>query len=157
MASKLFRAVVGFGISLGAASAACMGAVDEVATTNDGGASRDGAASSTSPPPAPSPPPSTDDGAAAVPADAGVDVALDAPKDVGPDAFCDAAWPTTKGNPGPPKCVDPDGACADAGHPTYCWKDDGTGACDFGQSYAPFCVGKQWECQSGTIPSEKCP
>lgn len=156
MASKLFRAVVGAGIAFGAASAACFGAVDEVATASDGGEAPDGAAPSTRPPPAPPSTGPADDGGAPVVHDASVDVGLDAPRDAGPDAFCDAAWPTTKGNPGPPACVDPNGECADAGSPTYCWKDDGTGACDFGQSLAPFCVGVQWQCQSGTIPAADC-
>jgi hypothetical protein len=33
---------------------------------------------------------------------------VDTGGDVALDPFCDAAWPTTKGNPYPPSCVDPD-------------------------------------------------
>lgn len=152
MASRLFRAVVGVGISFGAASAACFGAVDDVKPGSDAGASPDAAVSSTTAPPSPPSSTGSGDDADVPPSDA----AADAPKDAGPDAFCDAAWPTTKGNPGPPACIDPNGECADAGLPTYCWQDDGDGGCSFGGSFAPFCVGGQWRCQAGTIPAGDC-
>lgn len=159
MASKLFRAVVGFGIGLGAASAACFGATDGTSETT----SDDKDASTTVPTPSstgttdhdPTPPANDASPDVTVVADAGVD----APKDVGVDAFCDAAWPTTKGNPGPPKCTDPNGECTDAGHPDHCYPVTDAGACDwssFGATTAPFCVNKEWRCGPGTKAMAEC-
>jgi hypothetical protein len=88
MTSRLFRAIVGVGISLGTASAACLGAVSE------GG-------------------PST----------------ADAPGDVILDAFCDAAWPTTKGNPSGPTCG-PIEHCAEAGPAPHCYRLVAPSTCD---------------------------
>src|SRR5687768_11966568 len=102
MASKLFRAVVGFGIGLGATSAACFG------TTDDGGivgsaaeAAPDGSTSNTVPSPsstgtstAPDPDAEPTSNDASPDGKVAADAGLDAPKDVGVDAFCDAAWPT---------------------------------------------------------------
>ena len=149
MASKLFRAVVGFGIGLGAASAACFGAASDATdtTTADSDASTTNSSSSSassSGDPSPTP-----DGAPAV--DAGVD----APKDVGIDAFCDAAWPTTKGNPQPPSCVDPNGECVDAGTPEHCYVV-ADGGCDFAKMVFPYCANKDWQCQPGTTNSAGC-
>ena len=53
--------------------------------------------------------------------DGGVTPPGDAGPDAPPDAFCDASWPTTKGQPPPPlDCVDPRGECAHLGYPTRC-------------------------------------
>jgi len=162
MASKLFRAVVGFGIGLGTASAACFGATDDAGTTTE---KADASAST----PTITPPSSRD--SAVDPAidassdvnvgadaslDAPADTGLDAPKDVGVDAFCDAAWPTTKGNPKPPTCIDPNGHCADAGRPEHCYAPADAGGCDFSTSTAPFCVSGDWQCSSGTTTFDKC-
>jgi hypothetical protein len=87
-----------------------------------------------------------------------VDAAVDAPKDVGADAFCDAAWPTTKGNPKPPSCVDPNGECVDAGPTPRCVPVDDAGACDWTvfETTAAFCVNREWRCQSGTVDWGTC-
>lgn len=163
MASKLFRAVVGFGIGLGATSAACFGATDDGGTAGtvaevapDGSTSQPGARL-----------PGLDAGASEVdaradaPAEAapGVgDAGVDAPKDVGVDAFCDAAWPTTKGNPKPPGCTDPNGECVDAGPMHRCIPVDDAGGCDWTafQTTAPFCVSSEWRCSPGTVNLEEC-
>jgi hypothetical protein len=163
MASKLFRAVVGFGIGLGAASAACFGSTEGSTAGTTAETLPDGSTSSTVPSPSGTgtttpdvdPPDTTKDATV----DAKVtDAGVDAPKDVGVDAFCDAAWPTTKGNPGPPKCTDPNGECADAGFPNYCVGQDDAGACDFAwnKTTAPFCVNKEWRCQPGTTSIDQC-
>ena len=163
MASKLFRAVVGFGIGLGATSAACFGATDGGTLGGAADVVPDGSTSTTvpSPPgtsttdPDPDPGSRSDDASADVKvvADAGVD----APKDVGADAFCDAAWPTTKGNPKPPACTDPNGECADAGHPDFCIDLDDAGACNWvSQTTAPFCVNAEWRCLPGTTSISTC-
>jgi hypothetical protein len=153
MASKLFRAVVGFGIALGAASGACFGASSDTPETVT-----EGADASTSTPTTNTPsssgssngdPSSTQDGSSV--ADAGVD----APKDVGVDAFCDAAWPTTKGNPQPPSCVDPNGECVDAGTPEHCYAV-ADGGCDVAKMTFPYCVNKDWQCQPGTTNAAGC-
>lgn len=164
MASKLFRAVVGFGIGLGAASAACLGATDGgIAGTTaesvpDGSTSTVPSASSTGTTTDPDPiPPGTDASLDVTPV---TDAGIDAPKDVGADAFCDAAWPTTKGNPKPPACVDPNGECVDAGPPSHCIPvaDAGdAGSCDWGAgTSAPFCVDNEWRCQAGTVDWGTC-
>ena len=87
-----------------------------------------------------------------------VDAGVDAPKDVGADAFCDAAWPTTKGNPKPPACTDPNGECTDAGPHPRCVPLDDAGACDWSviETTAAFCVNKEWRCQSGTVEWGTC-
>jgi hypothetical protein len=163
MASKLFRAVVGFGIGLGATTAACFGATDAgiVGTTAenvpDGSTSKvpapSSSTSSTDPGPTSTPPPK--DASSDVHVHV-ADAAADAPKDVGADAFCDAAWPTTKGNPKPPACTDPNNECVDAGAPGYCVPVSDAGTCEWGDTYAPFCVNKEWRCQSGTIDWGSC-
>ena len=154
MASKLFRAVVVFGIGLGAASAACFGAssdtperttegTDASTSTPESNASSSSSGSSSGDP---SP---TPDGSSVA------DAAVDAPKDVGADAFCDAAWPTTKGNPKPPACVDPNGECVDAGVPEHCYAVV-DGGCDVAKMTFPYCVNKDWQCQPGTTNAAGC-
>jgi len=159
MASKLFRAVVGFGISLGATSAACFGATDDGGVVG-GDAGPSPSASSTSRPRQPQPPPPDDD-PEETDDDAGPivtkDAGLDAPKDVGADAFCDNAWPTTKGSAGPPKCVDPNDECADAGPMERCYELGDGGVCTFWPQYAPWCVSGEWQCKGGQMHYEDCP
>ncbi len=133
MASKLFHAVVGFGIALGGA-AACVSASDPGAPslmTGDSGTTT-----------------STEADAAA----------RDGAADVGADAFCDVAWPTTKGSvPVVPECVDPEGDCADAGAPTQCAKSVDGGGCDHDQTYFSVCKAGTWECAPGRTPIAQCP
>lgn len=160
MASKLFRAVVGFGISLGATSAACFGATEDGGVIGgDAGPGPSPSSSSTSRRPQPNPP--DEDPPPDEQGDAGPivvkDAGLDAPKDVAADAFCDNAWPTTKGNPGPPKCVDPNDECADAGPMARCYALGDAGTCDFWPAYAPWCVSGEWQCKGGQMHEEDCP
>lgn len=160
MASKLFRAVVGFGIGLGATTAACFGATDGGIVGTTAESVPDGS-TSTVPPSSgtsttePDPGPTSTSNDASPDVKAVADAGVDAPKDVGADAFCDAAWPTTKGNPKPPACTDPNNECSDAGPPHYCVPVDDAGACGF-TTTAPFCVNKEWRCQSGTIDWGTC-
>jgi hypothetical protein len=114
MASKLFRAVVSAGISLGTSAAAC--------SLDAPGAPGDAIAS-----------------------------------DAGADAFCDAAWPTTKAHPIPTSCIDPNGECADAGGPHFCLRPAGDGGCDLSQAFMPSCASGAWQCRSGTYPLGACP
>lgn len=158
MTSKLFHAVVGFGISLGAATVGCLGAISDSPETTD-------AATTPTTPPTPNgssstsdPPPTSFDGAPVLDAtlgDGGADTGRDAIVDA---AFCDAAWPTTKGSPADPlPCVDPKGECAEAGWPIACYVATPAGTCDFSTSFATQCVGGQWQpCPNGSIKSEEC-
>jgi hypothetical protein len=72
------------------------------------------------------------------------------------DPFCDAAWPTTKGNPGPPSCVDPNQECVNAGYPSHCFPLLEDGSCDSLDTQSPFCIDAQWECAPGTVPPSGC-
>lgn len=153
MASKLFRAVVGIGISLGTSSVACLGALDPT-NADDAPA----AAIPTAPPPlgkpGDPPPKTTTDGGA----DARADVAIDAPKDVLLDAFCDAAWPTTKGNPGGPTCG-PVEECREAGPAPRCVEmaDPATGTCKPSSKPSPaWCVTSAWQCSGGFVSVDEC-
>ena len=154
MASKLFHAVVGFGISLGAATVGCLGAISDSPETAD--------AATTPPTPTGSSPsdpsnPSFDGAPAfdATASDGGADAGRDAIVDA---AFCDAAWPTTKGSPADPRpCVDPKRECAEAGWPIACYVATPAGTCDFSTSFATQCVGGKWQpCPNGSIKSEEC-
>lgn len=73
------------------------------------------------------------------------------------DPFCDTSWPTTKGNPPVPECVDPDHACQDE-PPLRCYVPTGEFTCDgaFGKTYAPFCVNGSWQCESGLVSATEC-
>lgn len=166
MASKLFRAVVGFGIGLGATSAACFGATDDggiVGSAAEAEAAPDGSTSTTVPSPpssgsstAPDPDPGPTANDAAPDVKVVTDAGVDAPKDVGADAFCDVAWPTTKGGK-LPACSDPTGECADAGHPSACVSRDDAGACDWSSgTYAPICVNAEWRCGAGRVRGDQC-
>jgi hypothetical protein len=148
MSSKLFHAIVGVGISLGATMAACLGGVDEEPGPADAGG---GEASNDT---------SRGEDAPAVDAGAGVDgeadAAADAPRDVILDAFCDAAWPTTKGNPHGPTCG-PVEACAEAGAAPFCYPKFEPFVCDpMNQGAAAYCIEAHWECSTGSIPAERC-
>lgn len=153
MASKLFRAVVGFGISLGTVSAACSGAIDDetvAVNSTEPDANSPQAVSDGGPSPI--------DAAVIDAADGHVaDASTDAPKDVDVDAFCDVAWPTTKAGLTVPECVDPTEVCADAGHPAIgCWRKNDAGTCDFlAGARFPICVDGAWTCAPGQ--SETCP
>jgi len=70
------------------------------------------------------------------------------------DPFCDATWPTTKGNPGPPACVDPMSQC-DAILTVGCRGALGPQHCDFIR-YSAFCVDGEWMCHPDTIPETEC-
>ena len=168
MASKLFRAVVGFGISLGAASAACVG----------GAGSIEASAADTTTPPGNTwdPPPGSNweapgsnsespNSPASGDARADADAAADAPKDAMLDAFCDAAWPTTKGNPGGPTCGAVDG-CGDAGPAPHCYKlasgsssssSSSSTKCDPANvTYPAWCISGAWQCSTGSVPADQC-
>lgn len=152
MSSRLFRAVVGVGIALGTVSAACRGVVES--TT-------DGSAGPTDPPGTVAP--RNEAGTTAnVDGGSGVndaaDAAGDAPKDVILDAFCDAAWPTTKGNPGGPTCG-PVTECAEAGAAPRCYRvvTSSTFACDpQPPPEVAWCIRGHWECSGDGVPQEQC-
>jgi hypothetical protein len=81
----------------------------------------------------------------------------DAGTDAPPDAFCDASWPTTKGQPGPPlDCVDPLGECAHLGHPIRCATMTEPWTCE-SIEMAAFCVDGAWSCEpNGRVPLSEC-
>lgn len=156
MTSKLFRAIVGFGISLGTASAACLGAVD---TLPEGGSPTGSGATEPAEAPDGQGPGARDggthEGGGNTQSDARADVA-DAPHDVVLDAFCDAAWPTTKGNPGGPTCG-PIHDCIDAGPAPHCWQAVDAITCNSSAPGVPaWCVGGTWHCSTGALPNEAC-
>jgi hypothetical protein len=163
MSSRLFRAIVGVGISLGATSAACIG-------TGDGGlgVTEDGGPETEDPTTSSSSADSSSGDAAKSKKDARADASVDAPKDAILDAFCDATWPTTKGNSGGPTCG-PIDACSDAGPAPRCYAEIGPSVCatsgsssssssssGSSQVFAAWCVGGKWECSSGAIPESEC-
>lgn len=71
------------------------------------------------------------------------------------DPFCDSTWPTTKGNPDPPACIDPQNACKDAGPVLICARVDPDHACP-GDPLAAFCVDAEWVCPEGSVPIRDC-
>jgi hypothetical protein len=152
MSSKLFRAVVGIGISIGTASAACFGATSGAADSNVDGTTV----------PTPIPAPVHSDAAAAVePTDAQApdardlaDAASDAPFDAYLTAFCDAAWPTTKGGVFSPTCGDI-APCADAGRAPQCHPRLSATNCESAPTPA-WCVGGGWQCAIGSVPAAEC-
>jgi hypothetical protein len=84
---------------------------------------------------------------------------LDPGGDVGIDPFCDAAWPTTKGNPYPPSCVDPDHECSDEAiePPFACVQLIDSLTCDArGDTWSPFCVDGGWRCKGGMVQATEC-
>ncbi|MGA2448892.1 MAG: hypothetical protein ABTD50_09475 [Polyangiaceae bacterium] len=144
--SRLFQAVVGAGIGLGATLAGCGAgpATSETPANQAYGSSvTDPSASET------------------LGADA---AALDGNQyaTVGElfEAFCDAPWPTTKGGvqaPGqvtPPACVDPHQQCIGQ-TPVMCEGATDGGLCSDPQ-FAD-CVGGQYMCPVGQMPACDCP
>jgi hypothetical protein len=117
MTSKLFQAVVGVGIAMGAV--AC-------AAAPDGGSS----------------------------AGVGEAALLESSAAPNPAAFCEVAWPTTKGTTlvAPiPACVDPKHECADAGQPSACLEETPDGVCT-GEAIFSFCIDGKWQCKPGMRP-----
>lgn len=70
------------------------------------------------------------------------------------DPFCDSTWPTTKGNPGPPACVDPMNEC-DIGTRLTCYESPGPMRCD-GERHSAFCIDGKWMCHPDTINALDC-
>jgi hypothetical protein len=144
MASKLFHAVVGVGISLGSASA-CGGS-----TSSDEWAfeTLDATAPETPDAAAPEAP----DASANAPPDAAivdaapVDAAADVPEDALVAAFCDATWPITKSGR---EVCGPYDECSSVPAP-WCVGPDDQGACKL---YPLQCTGGEWHCMGGT-PSD---
>ena len=152
MTSRLFHAIVGFGIALGASGVACLGAVSDPPAI-------DGAETPPAPTSPGAPPMTTVDGAPA--RDAGIDstlgpdadAAADAPRDAILDAFCDAAWPTTKGNPGP--TCGPIAECAEAGPTPQCHPLTAPLTCET-RMVPVWCVAGKWECSTGSVVVNAC-
>ncbi|MBS2012609.1 MAG: hypothetical protein JST00_06980 [Deltaproteobacteria bacterium] len=91
-------------------------------------------------------------------ADSADGAAGDAPADAILDAFCDAAWPTTKGSPGGPTCGST-GECADAGPAPYCYRvvDPAAMKCEQnGKEVPAWCVDRAWRCSTGSAPALEC-
>lgn len=159
VSSRLFKAIVGTGIALGATSVACGRFIDE----SNSEVARPTSPAVGTPGPAATVSTSADGAAAALPeADANTDAEagvseVDGSADVLVDAFCDNTWPTTKGHGGelPSICVDPTGACTPKGLPHHCYADLGGGACGF-IDLSALCVGTDWQCQPGTVRAETC-
>jgi hypothetical protein len=140
--SRLFHTIVVVGINLGA-SAGCGGLASGPGDAPANASSSSGGSSS---------------GAAAPTGDA-------APPDAVAAAFCDVAWPTTKGNntvlttPLPP-CIDPGNACKEV-------RIDTVGPCLPVQAdgclvapatfYYPNCRGGAWVCPPPTASSNATP
>ncbi len=157
MSSRLFHTVVAFGIALGAQGAACLGdAVDaappvEPAEGGAGPATEDATADARA---SDTGSKGAVDGAAAT-GDGG---ASDAPRDVILDAFCDAAWPTTKATPGGPTCGAVD-ACKDAGAPPHCFtltSETPLLTCDSRAVLPAWCGGGGWRCTAGSVTEDAC-
>jgi hypothetical protein len=145
MASKLFHAVVGVGISLGVA--ACGGAV-----TDDEGL---GFSEPEAGAPGLTPEAGTSAVSDAAPAeipDAGpmdaalVDATADAADDALVAAFCDVAWPITKSGR---EVCGPYEECATSEAP-WCFGPGHQGSCTI---YPLQCVGGQWQCMGGATPT----
>ena len=159
MASKLFRAVVGVGISLGSVSA-CGGS-----TSNDveGLVPPDAPATPEGGVDAAAPPRTVDAGTmdAAPVSDAGADTLPDAsaPTDAAPvdaaddvledaivAAFCDVTWPITKAGR---EVCGPADECAGQTIP-WCFGLGDGGPCTL---YPLACVGGEWHCMGGATPT----
>jgi len=70
------------------------------------------------------------------------------------DPFCDATWPTTKGQPAPPACTDPMSEC-DPVTRLSCRDALGPLQCDFIR-YSAFCIDGAWLCHPDTIREVDC-
>jgi hypothetical protein len=73
----------------------------------------------------------------------------------GHDPFCDATWPTTKGNPDPPSCIDPNLECIDAGPVMRCATVAPNRACA-DPILASLCIDATWVCPEGSVLLEDC-
>ncbi len=162
MASKLFRAVVGVGISLG--SAACGGSTDydSVLVQPDAGALPETGVDAGVQQPKPFEAGAPD---ASSPSDAGVidatpdaapeaavvdasvsDAAEDAPSDAIVAAFCDRTWPITKSGR---EACGPIDECMGKAIP-WCYGPGQNGPC----TLIPLeCVNGEWGCMGGVQPS----
>ena len=181
MHSRLFRAVVGVGLALGASTTGCKSDANEgdiepgqMEASTEGAIVAD---VNTAVPEAGAADVTTADAAwEAAPADASmaddaeegattVDAEADATTadradarnpDAGDgDPFCDLTWPTTKG--GMPACVDPLHLCplTSTLPPISCMVDLGGGRCAWPRQF-PRCVGGQWACPSGQLSLQDC-
>jgi hypothetical protein len=154
MASRLFHAVVGVGISLGSVSA-CGGVTSDSegalelpdangpeaspeATTADAGPADAAPASDALADAPPEAVPLVD----ATPVDAAPDVPMDAIV----AAFCDVTWPITKAGR---EVCGPADECAGQAVP-FCYGPDGQGSCKL---YPLQCVGAEWQCTGGVTPT----
>lgn len=133
MASRLFHAVVGVGISLGSVSACGV-------TTSDDATGFDL-------PDASAPEASAEDAAAPVVDAAPPDAATDVPMDAIVAAFCDATWPITKSGR---EVCGPADECTGQTIP-WCFGPDGQGSCKL---YPLQCVGAEWHCMGGATPTD---
>lgn len=70
------------------------------------------------------------------------------------DPFCDASWPTTKGSPGPPACVDPMNQC-DPSTRVVCYAPLEPKRCDYERSSA-FCIDGTWQCHPELVDAVNC-
>jgi hypothetical protein len=165
MDSRLFRAIVGVGLALGAAGTACSTAViAEGASTDAPDASSVDARPLQPVAPEVAAPPDSSASPDAL-ADAGAPID-DAAADAYLGAFCDAAWPTTKASRGVPQCGDVSACLLGATQVPYCIPSSGAGKCDdhdrdpdagVASVIQPvWCVDGGWECARGSIPSTSC-
>ena len=158
MASKLFHAVVGVGISLGSV-AACGGSTsndfEELLPADATPAPDAGIDTGVVPPKLDATTvdatPASDAGADAVPdasvADAApVDAAPDAPADAIVAAFCDVTWPITKAGR---EVCGPADECEGKPVP-WCYLQTAEGVCTL---YPLECKGGEWHCFGGAIPT----
>jgi hypothetical protein len=154
MASKLFRAVVGVGISLGSVSA-CGGSTSndfEQLVPPDAPAAPEGGVDAGAPPrtvdaAAVDAAPASDGGIDTGPIDAApVDAAADAPGDAIVAAFCDVTWPITKAGR---EVCGPADECAGQPIP-WCFGPGDQGPCTL---YPLECVGGEWHCMGGVTPT----
>jgi hypothetical protein len=138
MRSKLYRSVIGVGLSLGGATAAvgCSGESSDGSTADPATNGTGGGA-----------------GVGGGPTDGGSDAPV--------DAFCDTAWPTTKGNPPPPPSCEEQAECAnvtvDGGHRRWlgCRPLFAEHVCDF-TWVTSVCEDGAWTCPPDSTPEGTC-
>ena len=71
-------------------------------------------------------------------------------------AFCDAAWPVTKGNSSAYVCGSRDECIeAGAGAPETCYGTIAPSDCS-GQRWATWCVAGEWKCATGAVHYQDC-
>ncbi len=163
MSSRLFHAIVGVGVSFGAA--ACSVAVD-LEAADAASAATDAPETSVVHDSATEPDVKVSD--AGIDAlhdadaflDAKTDAKADGPSDAMADAFCDAAWPTTKGTPQRPACTNPQGTCVwDGGwvssSESACYDLIGPFQCEGSETWN-YCINGQWECPTGKLQASEC-